>query len=310
MEIYDWTEIENQKPAAVALGFFDGIHVGHRALIDEMIKIAKEKNLESCLVTFRQHPLTLVFPKFAPKLISSNDEKINVLDQMDIDKLIFIDFTEEIMNFEPEEFIREVLVKRLSAKIIVVGFNYNFGKKGKGTPELLVKLKEKYGYDVLVVNPVEKDGHIISSTFIRNLVVNGKVEQIEKYLGRKFSVMGEVVRGKGLGRQYAIPTANITVEDEHILPDAGVYYTNIIVKGVKYEGLTNIGYNPTFENHPFSVETYIYDFDEDIYGETVELIFNKKIRKEKKFTNLPDLIKQIRHDIQTVEKKYIKKEKH
>lgn len=310
MEIYDWKEIKDQKPTAVALGFFDGIHLGHKALIDEMINIAKKRNFESCLVTFRQHPLTLVFPKFAPKLLSSNDEKIDVLGEMDIDKLVFIEFSEEIMNYEPEEFIREILVKKLNAKTIVVGFNYNFGKKGQGTPEILIELKDKYGYDVKVVNPVEKDGQIISSTFIRNLVVNGKVDQAEKYLGRKFSVKGEVVRGKGLGRQYAIPTANITVEEEHILPDAGVYYTNILVKGVKYEGLTNIGYNPTFENHPFSVETYIYDFDEDIYGETVELIFNKKIRKEKKFEDLKDLIKQIKNDIETVETKYINKGKY
>ncbi|MBF7095793.1 bifunctional riboflavin kinase/FAD synthetase [Alkalibacter mobilis] len=310
MEIYDWKYLEEQEPTAVALGFFDGVHLGHKALIDGMLKISKEKNLKSCVVTFKQHPLTRVFPKYAPKLITSNEEKIRILEQFDIDMLVFIDFTEEIMGMEPEEFIEKILHEKLNAKGIVVGFNYNFGKKGSGNPEILEHLKNKYDYCVSVVKPVTiKDGQIVSSTLIRNLIVNGKVDQIEKYLGRKFSVFGKVIRGKGLGRQFDIPTANIKIAENHILPDAGVYYTTIIVDGEKYHGLTNVGYNPTFENHPFSIETYIYNFGTDIYGETVELIFNKKIRKEKKFDTLDELIDQIKTDISNTYEKYVLKVK-
>ncbi|NTW71100.1 MAG: bifunctional riboflavin kinase/FAD synthetase [Eubacteriaceae bacterium] len=307
MEIYDLSNVDfNEKaPSAVALGFFDGLHLGHQALIKKMLEIAETNNFESCILTFRQHPLTLIFPTYTPKLISSNDEKIEVLEELSVDKLVFIEFTEEIMNYDPEEFVKEVLIKRLNVKSVIVGFNYNFGHKGQGTAELLKELGKKYGYEVTIVSPIEINGQIVSSTLIRNLIVNGKVDQVEKYLGRKFSVNGEVVRGKGLGRQFAIPTANMIVDEDHILPDAGVYYTSVNVRGISYHGLTNVGYNPTFENHPFSIETYIYDFDDDIYGEYVDLTFIRKIRKEKKFNSLDELIKQIQHDIQQIREKYI-----
>lgn len=298
-------EYRFKNNTAVALGFFDGIHLGHRKLIETMKKQAKQKNLESCILTFDKHPLTLAFPKYAPKLISSNEEKIQLFDSINVDKLVFLNFNEDMMNCNPTQFVEEILVEQLHVKTVVVGFNYNFGHKGMGTPELLITLGKKHDFDVIIENPIEVDQQVVSSTFIRNLITTGKVDAVEKYLGRKYSISGRVIRGKGLGKTFDIPTANIKVSNDHITPEPGVYYTSVKHNGVFYHGLTNVGYNPTFENHPFSIETYIYDFSKDIYDEIIEIVFIKRIRKEKKFTNLSDLIKQIKHDIETIRQKYL-----
>ncbi|QSX08684.1 bifunctional riboflavin kinase/FAD synthetase [Alkalibacter rhizosphaerae] len=307
MEIIDWRDASQNQPTAIALGFFDGIHLGHRHLMEEMIRMAGDNGWKSCVLTFKQHPLTKVFPKYAPKLITSNEEKLRILQEMGIDQVVFMEFTDEVMNLEPRDFVKKILVDRLKAKGIVVGFNYNFGKKGTGNSKMLESWSKELGYDVKVVDPiVDKEGQVVSSTFIRNLIVNGKVDRVAKYLGRDFSVLGKVIRGKGLGRQFHIPTANIKIAENHILPDAGVYYTTIEVEGEMYHGLTNVGHNPTFENHPFSIETFIYDFDRDIYGNTVQLFFHKKIRKERKFDSVDALIAQIQSDIAMIREKYVK----
>lgn len=296
-------------PTSIALGFFDGLHLGHQQLIKHMMQIASEKSLESCVVTFDIHPLSLAFPKYAPKLISSNKEKTIILKNMNVDKFVLLPFTEELMNYDPESFIKDILVERLKVNHVVVGFNYNFGYKGKGTAQLLKTLGSEYGFETSIVNPYEIDNQVVSSTFIRNLITGGKVDVAEKYLGRKFTLTGPVIRGKGLGREFNIPTANIRIDKSRITPEPGVYYTHVIYENKEYYGLTNVGFNPTFENHPFSIETYIYDFHQDIYDKEITIIFYKKIRKEKKFKTLEDLIKQIENDIQSIRKKYISIEK-
>lgn len=298
-------DIQFKNKTAVALGFFDGIHLGHQKLIETMKEQAKAKDLVSCVLTFDQHPLTLAFPKYAPKLISSNEEKVKLLHAMDIDKLVFLNFNEEIMTYNPTKFVKKILVEQLKVKIVAVGFNYNFGHKGAGTPDLLIHLGKKYNFEVIIVDPIEVNQQVVSSTFIRDLITSGKVDVVEKYLGRKYSISGKVIRGKGLGKTFDIPTANIEVINNHITPEPGVYYTSVKYNDHIYHGLTNVGYNPTFINHPFSIETYIYDFSEDIYDESIEIVFLKRIRKEKKFKNIPDLIKQIEHDIELIRQKYI-----
>lgn len=294
---------------SVALGFFDGIHLGHQMLIETMKKRAKEKKIHSCVVTFNRHPLTIAFPKYAPMLILSNEEKIEILETLDIDQLVFLNFTEKMMNYEPTKFVEEILVGQLNVKHVIVGFNYNFGYKGTGSPQLLTQLGEKLGFEVEIVGEYKVERQTVSSTFIRNLISTGKVDAVEKYMGRKFSVSGEVIPGKKIGRQYNFPTANIEVKEEQITPEPGVYYTHIIYKGKEYHALTNVGHNPTFTNHPFRIESYIYDFSEEIYGEKIKVIFYKRIRKEKKFNNIKDLFKQIQHDIETIRENLERKSK-
>lgn len=290
---------------SVALGFFDGVHLGHRMLIETMKKRAKEKRLHSCVVTFDRHPLTIAFPKYAPKLILSNEEKIEILDTIDIDQLIFLNFTEEMMNCEPTRFVEEILVGQLNVKHVVVGFNYNFGYKGMGSPQLLSLLGKKHGFEVEILGEYQVDGQTVSSSFIRNLISTGKVDAVEKYMGSKFSISGEVIEGKKIGRQYNFPTANIEVEENQITPEPGVYYTHVVYRDKEYHALTNVGHNPTFLNHPFRIESYIYDFSRVIYGEKIKVIFYERIRKEKKFNNINDLFKQIKHDIAAIKDKHV-----
>ncbi|MPW25829.1 bifunctional riboflavin kinase/FAD synthetase [Alkalibaculum sp. M08DMB] len=303
--VYLNKDIKFTNNTAIALGFFDGIHLGHRNLINTMKKKAKELELDSCVVTFDKHPLSLAFNKYAPKLISSNEDKIKLFNTLDINKLVFLNFDEEMMNTNPEIFTKQILVDQLKVKSVIVGFNYNFGHKGIGTPDLLTQLGKDYNFDVTIVNPYEVDQEVVSSSLIRNLITSGKVDAVEKYLGRKYSITGKVIRGKGLGRTYNIPTANIGVGSEHITPEPGVYLTSVIYKNKVYDGLTNVGYNPTFKNHAFSIETYIYDFSKDIYGEELEIIFVERIRKEKKFANVNELIHQIEDDIALIREKYL-----
>ena len=290
---------------SVALGFFDGIHLGHRMLIEIMKKRAKEKKLHSCVVTFDRHPLTIAFPKYAPMLILSNEEKVEILETMNIDQLVFLKFTEEMMNYEPVRFVEKILVGQLNIKHVVVGFNYNFGYKGMGSPQLLNQLGKKHGFEVEIVGEYQVGCQTVSSSFIRNLISTGKVDAVEKYMGTKFSISGEVIEGKKIGRQFNFPTANIEVKENQITPEPGVYYTRVIYKEKEYHALTNVGDNPTFKNHPFRIESYIYDFSEIIYGEKIKVIFYKRIRKEKKFNNMNDLFKQIEHDIATIKEKYV-----
>lgn len=300
------TELKNNT--AVALGFFDGVHLGHMQLVNTMIKEAQDKDLEPCILTFDKHPLTLAFPKFAPKLITTNEDKINIFGSANVDKLVFLNFDDEMMNYEPTKFVEDILVKQLKVKSVIIGFNYTFGHKGMGKASLLMELGKKYEFDVHVVAPYEVEGQVISSTFIRNLISAGKIEEIDKYLGRKYTLRGKVIRGKGLGRKLDFPTANIELANDLLTPQAGVYYTTVEYKGNDYHGLTNIGHNPTFENHPFSVETYIYDFSEEIYDEEIVIYFHKRIREEKKFESLADLVKQIKNDIYTIKKQYVDRE--
>ncbi|HCX63629.1 MAG TPA: bifunctional riboflavin kinase/FAD synthetase [Eubacteriaceae bacterium] len=307
METYDLKDIVFEEDTTVVLGFFDGIHLGHQALIDKAVSLAKESDTKSIMLTFKQHPLSLIFPEYAPKLISSQEQKKRILKDLGMDYLLFMNFTEEMMNYSPEKFIRDVLSDRLKARHIVVGFNYSFGKKGEGKPALLKEMAQQFGYQVHVVNPIEIHDQIVSSTLIRNLIGNGHVEKVEEYLGRPYALEGRVVKGKGLGRQYAIPTANMRIEEDLIVPESGVYYTNIEIEGKRYHGLTNVGYNPTFQNHPFSIETYIFDFNREIYQKKIQVAFLKKVRDEKRFDSVEELMDQIKIDMNYIKKRYILK---
>ncbi|MGL4606430.1 MAG: bifunctional riboflavin kinase/FAD synthetase [Eubacteriaceae bacterium] len=291
---------------ALALGFFDGVHFGHQVLLKETLNVAKRKKIKTGVMTFSKHPLELIFPNYSPWLITTNEEKTQLIKNLNIDYVFINDFTDELMRFTPEEFIVSYLLKKYNVKAIVVGFNYNFGYRGTGTVKTLKNLGEKYGFEVSVVDSYMVDEIAVSSTYIRDLISCGQVETVETFLGREYSITGKVITGKGLGKQYGIPTANIKLTKKRILPNAGVYYTNVIYKGKKFHGLTNLGFNPTFEKHPFSIETYIYDFDQDIYNEEITIIFKRKIRNEIKFENITDLIHRIKVDIDTIKKNYIK----
>jgi len=289
----------------LALGFFDGVHLGHQALLNETVKIGKAKGYKTGVMTFREHPLEFIFPKYTPWLITSNDEKEVMIHDLGIDYVFINPFNEKLMKLTPEKFIVDYLLKKYNARIIVVGFNYNFGYKGAGTTKDLIALGKKFGFSVCVIPPCIINKNPVSSSFIRELISCGQVEEVKTFLGRDYTLTGKVVEGKGLGRQYGIPTANIQLQKKIILPNTGVYFSHVYYKGQCFYGLTNLGFNPTFEKHPFSIETYIFDFEENIYGDDITIIFKKKIRNEIKFETVDALVLQIKDDIEFIRKNYI-----
>lgn len=289
----------------LALGFFDGVHLGHQALLNETIKIGKAMGYKTGVLTFKEHPLELIFPKYAPWLITTNDDKERMIRELGIDFVLLNPFNEELMKLTPEKFIIDYLLKKYKVKTIVVGFNYNFGYKGTGTTKTLVDLGEKYGFTVSIIPPFVINKNSVSSSFIRELISCGQVEEVKTFLGRNYALTGKVVQGKGLGHQYGIPTANLKLEKKTILPNTGVYYTHVYYKGQCFHGLTNLGFNPTFEKHPFSIETYIFDFEKNIYGDEITIVFKKKIRNEIKFETIDGLILQIEDDIKYIKNNYI-----
>lgn len=300
------TTTYHKEEIVLALGFFDGVHLGHQALLKETKKIGKQLGCKTGVMTFKEHPLELIFPNYTPWLITSNTEKEALIQGFGVDYVFLNPFTEKLMKLTPEKFVTDYLLKKYNVKAVVVGFNYNFGYKGAGTTEILTELGNKYGFSVEILPPFIINTHSVSSSFIRELISCGQVDEVKTFLGRDYALAGVVVQGKGLGHQFGIPTANLKLNKKIILPNTGVYYTHVHVNGRCLHGLTNLGFNPTFEKHPFSIETYIYDFNEDIYGEEITIEFKKKIRDEIKFDSIEDLIAQIRSDITLIKNNYIK----
>ena len=298
------TEYQNE-PLILVLGFFDGVHLCHKALMKKALELAETTGYKTGVMTFTEHPLELIFPKYSPWLITSNDEKKKLIENYGIDFVFLNGFSEKLMKLSPEDFIVDYLLKRYNIKGIVVGYNYNFGYKGAGNTDVLEELGLKHGFFVRIVKPCIVGKQLVSSTFIRELISCGQIEEVATFLGRYYGLSGKVVRGKGLGRTFGFPTANIKLDKRRILPNTGVYYTRVCHQNACYHGLTNLGFNPTFDKHPFSIETYIYDFNSEIYGDTLSIEFLKKVRGEIKFENLEALIKQVNYDIAWIKNNYI-----
>ncbi|MDZ5252608.1 bifunctional riboflavin kinase/FAD synthetase [Clostridium sp. LIBA-8841] len=294
-----------QKSTYVALGSFDGIHKGHLALINKSIELSKNNDSLSMIYTFKNHPRTFINKEEAPKLISTLSEKIKILEDLKVDLSSFVEFDKKFMKLEPEEFI-DNLIKNYNVKGIVVGFNYRFGHKNKGDVRLLKELCNLKGIELCVIEPFTYKSEVVSSTRIRKALSEGKLEDANNMLGRYFSLSGEVVSGKKIGRTIDFPTANLKTDEKRILPKIGVYYTNVGIDKKIYKGITSVGNNPTVNGKNITVETHILNFDEDIYGKNIKLYFISKIRNEKRFNSLEELKEQLIKDKNFAEKSNIK----
>lgn len=279
----------------IALGSFDGLHMGHLSLINKTIELAKENNIKSMVFTFKNHPLTVINSDIAPKLIISNDEKTKLLKNLGIDILNYAEFNNEFMKINPEDFICNLL-KHYNAKGFVVGFNYRFGYKNLGDVDLLKSLSEKYNFDIYIVKPVKVNGEVISSSKIRHLISEGDITKANYFLTRPFMLEGKVIKGKQLGRKINFPTINLDYDRNIVLPKGGVYFTSIEYNNEKFKGITNIGYNPTVRDKKLSIETHMLDFNKEIYNENVKVFFHKRIRDEKKFESVEKLAEQLSKD--------------
>jgi riboflavin kinase/FMN adenylyltransferase len=285
-------------PSAVTIGKFDGVHAGHRSVIERLCAEATAAGLVSTVLTFDRHPLALLKPELCPESLTSNDQKRGVLETTGIDALVQIQFTREFSLQEPEDFVKKVLVDLLHARIVFVGEDFRFGRQGRGTVALLERLGGEYGFEVRLIAAVRPTGdRVISSSWIRDLLSEGRVGEAATLLGRLPSVRAIVVPGERRGRALGYPTANLAQDVEGYIPADGVYAAYATVDGRTIPAAVSIGNNPTFAGvRDKQVEAHLLDEDLDLYGKTVEVSFVEYIRGMEKFPGVPELVAQMTLD--------------
>ncbi len=291
------------KNSAVTLGKFDGLHMGHQQLM-ELVLSYKEQGLKSVMFTFSLHPSNLLSEREF-ELIYTEEEKIKKLKRAGMDVLISYPFTASTRMMEPEAFIRDILVKQLDAKVIVVGNDFRFGMNRKGDVALLKQFEEVYGYKVIACEKTCWKKEIISSSAIRQALRDGNMEKANAMLGQPYSIRGEVVHGRKLGRTIGMPTTNLIPPSGKLLPPCGVYSSKSRINGIYYPGVTNIGYKPTVgEEELLGVETYIFDYNEDLYGKTIEVELYTFLRPELKFGSIEELVQKMQEDIKVARNEF------
>ena len=296
-------KIDTIKESVVTIGNFDGIHKGHQVLIEKATEYAKKNNVISTVFTFNNHPVNYFKPNSIKNIITNND-KIKILKTMGVDYIINIPFDEYMTKISGYDFVKDILIDKLGAKKIIVGHDFTFARNKEGNIDLLKELSKKNGFLLEIVNPVKIDDIRISSSYIRKLILDGKVEDARKYLGRNYKLSGEVIHSKKLGRTIGFPTANISIDENIIIPKVGIYATKVYVNGTIYYGATNVGYNPTVNGNKLSIETNILEFNDDIYGKIITIEFLERIRDEKKFNGIEELKEQLQKDTKYIYKVY------
>lgn len=292
-EFENYTE---NTPKVLSLGMFDGVHFGHISIINLLKSVAQENNLETAILTFWPHPRKVFNPNDEIKLLNTLNEKLNLLENANLDVVFLKSFDENFRNLTGEEFIRQILVQKLNVKHIIIGHDHVFGKNKSGNFELLQKLSKELDFVVQQLDAVKEGEFNISSTKIRNCLANGNIIGANKMLGYHYSVSGKVIDGKKLGRTIGYPTANIEVDELKLLPKKGAYIVEVYVKNKFYKGMLSIGTNPTVNGDKLTVEVYILDFNEDIYGEEITVKFRDFLHEEIKFESLEKLIERLDED--------------
>ncbi len=289
-------DIKNVSETAVALGNFDGVHYGHQELIRQTVEKARTSDLKAAVFTFSTHPKNLLPHEKKVKNIMYQGEKARIMESLGVDYLFNIPFTKEIMTMSPLGFINNLLIDKCNMKAAFCGFNYHFAYKASGGPDTLREVGAEKGFTVTEIPPFKIKGDTVSSTLIRTLIASGQVEKCETYMGRNYSVGGEVVVGNKLGRKLGFPTSNLVIDPNMVTPPNGVYVTYCDYNGVRYPSVTNVGVKPTIGHYSKNVETHIFNFDKELYGKQITVEFLKKTRDEVKFENVKDLSEQIIRD--------------
>jgi riboflavin kinase/FMN adenylyltransferase len=285
-----------RQGSCVTIGNFDGVHLGHQALLRRTREKAAHNGTSSVVITFDPHPMRVIRGK-TPPFITLKQQKLELLSDQGLDYVVCLEFTRHMAELSPEDFIRDYLVQGLHLRDLVIGHDYAFGKGGKGNYELLKELGREYDFQVERIDPVHQEGKVVSSTRIRTLIQEGRVLEARPLLGRFYQVSGEVVEGKKRGGPIlGVPTANLKLVDE-LFPKPGVYAVWAQRGSQLLPGVANVGYNPTFNHHELSVEVHIFDFDEDLYGQSLRVHFVKRLRDEKKFSGVEELLAWIRQDM-------------
>lgn len=301
-------ELKNKYPATViALGTFDGLHLGHTDVINTAKDYAERSGLKLAVFTFSNHPLALIRPDLVPVRIISAEEKIKLLESFGVDYLINIPFTEDFAALSPDEFLKRLAC--FNYRCLVVGENFTYGFLGSGKTETLERSGRKNGFDVIVRPLVKMNGNVVSSTGIRNLIQAGHIEYANRMLGRAYAITGKIVHGEQRGRKLGFPTANIELlHGEMAVPAPGVYAVTASIEGGIYEGMGNIGNNPTFNDvEHVRLEVNLFNCSGDLYGKTMSVQFHKYIRAEKKFSGVEELCRQIEEDKKAIKTYFLNK---
>lgn len=291
------SEIAGNNPLVVTIGNFDGLHLGHRNLLSEALKLSKNLGGNLVVITFIPHPQDF-FSNFQDFYINTFEERRDLLKEVGIDYLLEISFNGEFSNLSPETFLNEYILKDKRVSTLYLGHDFSFGKSKSGNLDFVKKSLLQTNVNLEVYPEYIKDDRKISSSLIRDLVREGKIVKANELLNREFFIKGRVVKGLGRGATIEVPTINLEINPKRVMPQKGVYFTNTIYQGTLFRSITNIGHNPTFtETKDLKIETHILGFSKQIYGQEIILTFLKKLREEKKFQNLEDLKRQIKSDI-------------
>ena len=298
MTIYNnINEFSSTNNTILTIGTFDGVHLGHQKVLERLTNSAKENNLESTVLTFFPHPRTILNPNKPLKLINSVKEKTELLNRSKVDNLIIHPFDKNFSELDPEKYVVEILVKKLKAKIILIGYDHKFGKNRTADITDLKIYGKKYGFKVIEIKAKEISNIAISSTKIRKAISEGNISTAKKYLGYDFSLSGKIVHGKSIGRTLGFPTANIEVKEEYkLLPKNGVYLIQSVINHNKYFGMMNIGIKPTIKESSKTIEVNFFDFEGDLYNKKITVSIKQFIRNEIKFDSLELLKSQILKD--------------
>ena len=300
MRIFDnLKSYSSKKESILTIGTFDGVHIGHNKILKRLIQDSKKNNLSSLVMTFFPHPRMILNKSHEIKMIDTIDEKINLLEKTGLDNLIIHPFDNNFSKIRAKEFVEEILVKKLKIKEIIIGYDHKFGKDREASVEDLKKFGKDYMFTVKEIPAQEIDSIAISSTKIRNAILNGEIEKCNKFLGRNFILTGKVVYGEGLGKKIDFPTANIEIKETYkIIPKNGVYLVKTKINSNTYFGMMNIGIRPTVGGTNKSLEIHFFNFKDNIYGKNVSIEIIKKIRDEEKFSSIDQLKIQLKKDEQ------------
>lgn len=304
-ELIYLNEVERVPNTVLTVGTFDGVHAGHRALMNTVLKKAKERKARSVIVTFDPHPREIINPGDAGiKLLTTLQERREVLEELGIDTLLVIPFDRDFSLLTAEEFIRDIIYNKVGVSEFVIGYDHHFGRDREGTIETVERLGKKLGFDAYVVSKQEVGDQTVSSTAIRNAISEeGDMQKAARMLRRRYRLSGTVVHGDKRGKEIGFPTANIHLLDERkVVPKRGVYAVKAAVEGKQWGGMMNIGVRPTFDGQEQTLEVHLFDFDENIYGKTIEIQFVERIRDERQFDGVEQLIEQLNQDKSSAQK--------
>lgn len=305
--IHGISHYNEKHPSVITIGTFDGVHIGHRKILERLNNRAKATGLNSILLSFFPHPRMVLQKDTDIKLLNTLEEKISILETLGLDHTIIHPFTKEFSRMTAIEFVRDLLVNGLNAKRIIIGYDHRFGRNRNANIKDLKAFGNTLDFEVEEIPAQEIDDVSVSSTKIRKALLEAEIETANSYLGYEYMMNGFVTRGKGIGKTMGYPTANIKVEEEYkLIPKNGVYAVRCLVNDQWFEGMMNIGFNPTFSGHVVSTEVNLFDFDADIYGNKISVRFVKHIREEQKFVSLDALNAQLTKDKETVQRLFSK----